>query len=135
MFSLLSMALWYLGTACLNLFLLCNRISASFLMRLATSLIKHLPLQLEAMQFPLRSSFIMSFFVNSNHFCWQFYSINFLTHLTIIAQAQRVFNCKNVLRNRNYSVRLDHIKLEFNCASFKLFKDSRLLMVLDFMAL
>jgi len=135
LFSLLSTALWYLVTACLNLFLLCNRISASFLMRLATSLLKHLPLPLEALRFLLRFSFITSFFVNSNHFYLQFYSKHCLTHLTISAQAQRVFNYKNVLRNRNYSVRLDHIKLEFNCASFILFKDSRLMMVLDFMAL
>lgn len=128
------MALWYLETACLSLYLLYNQISASFLMQLVTSLIKHLLPIWEALRFLLRFSFIMSFFVNLNQICSQSCLIHCLTNLMISARVKRVFNYKNVLKNRNYLVCLDHTKLEFNYASFILFKDLRL-MVLDFMAL
>jgi len=77
----------------------------------------------------------MSSFVNLNQIYSQSCSIHCLINLMISARVKRVFNYKNVLKNRNYSVCLDHTKLEFNCASFILFKGLRLLMVLDFMAL
>lgn len=129
------MALWYLETAYLSLYLLYNQISASFLMQLVTSLTKLLLLTWEALRFLLRFSFIMSSFVNLSQIYSQSCLIHCLTNLMISARVKRVFNYKNVLKNRNYLVCLDHTKLEFNCASFILFKDLRLLMVLDFMAL